>query len=81
MLLFKSIFHAVIFYAARIWAKCHLQKLQVLLNNLLKLIFNKPQLFSTARLHHIAEIDIVITNIEKLTRTLIKNFHILYMIL
>ena len=70
MLIFKSIFHAVIFYAAPIWAKsakCHLKKLQVLQNKLLKLIFNKPRLFSTARLHHIAEIDVVITKIEKLT--------------
>ena len=70
MLIFKSIFHAVIFYAAPIWAKsakCHFEKLQVLQNKLLKLIFNKHRLLSTARLHNIAEIDIVAMKIEKLT--------------
>lgn len=70
MLIFKSIFHAVMFYAAPVWAKsanCHLKRLQVLQNKLLKLIYNLPRLYSTAGLHQIANVDLVVVKIDKLS--------------
>lgn len=71
-LILKSIFHAVIFYAAPVWvtsAKCHLGKLQVVQNKLLKLIYNLPRLYSTSRLHQLAELDLVVDRLSKLTLT------------
>lgn len=68
MLIFKLIFHAVIFYAAPVWAKsanCHLKRLQILQNKLLKLIYNLPRLYSTARLHQIANVDLVVVKMNK----------------
>lgn len=58
------------FYASPVWAisaKCHLTKLQVLQNKLLKLIFDLPRLYSTGRLHQIAEMDLVVSKIERLS--------------
>ena len=62
MLIFKSVFHAVMFYGAPVWAKsanCHLRKLQVLQNKLLKLLYNKPRLYSTARIHDLAGTELI----------------------
>ena len=61
-LIFKSVFHAVMFYGAPVWAKsanCHLRKLQVLQNKLLKLLYNKPRLYSTARIHDLAGTELI----------------------
>lgn len=69
-LIFKLIFHAVIFYAAPMWAKsatCHIKKLQIAQNKLLKLIYNLPWFFSTLRLHTISDIDLVVSRLNKLT--------------
>lgn len=72
-LIVKSIFHAVMFYAAPAWAciaKCHIKKLQVSQNKLLKLIFNLPWFFSTTRLHTLAGIELVDCKLERL----LQNF-------
>lgn len=74
-LILKSIFHAIIFYAAPVWstsANCHLQKLQIAQNKLLKLIYNLPWFFSTERLHSLAGIELVKDRIIRLT----ENFNI-----
>lgn len=74
MLILKLIFHAVLFYAAPVWAKsanCHLKRLQILQNKLLKLIHNLPRYYSTARLHQIANVQLVAVKIDKLS----ENFN------
>lgn len=71
MLIFKSIFQSAIYYGAPIWgssAPCHLQKLQVVQNKLLKLIFNLPFYYSTQRLNERAGVELVIQKIEILTQ-------------
>lgn len=70
MLIFKQIFQSVIFYAAPVWstsATCHLTRLQILQNKLLKLIYNLPKWHSTLRLHQIANTDLVVVKIRELT--------------
>lgn len=69
MLIFKLIFQAIIFYAVPVWAKsakCHIKRLQILQNKLLKFIYNLPRHFSTDRLHQIANVELVAVKIHKL---------------
>lgn len=45
LLIVKVIFHAILFYAAPAWQEvsaCHVKKLQVCQNKLLKMIYNLP---------------------------------------
>lgn len=61
-IMLKTIFHGIMFYAAPVWAisaKCHIKKLQVSQNKLLKMIYNLPWHFSTNRLHELAHIELV----------------------
>lgn len=73
LLLLKTVFHAILFYAAPVWytaSKCHLKKLQVCQNKLLKTIYNLPNHFSTSTLHSMSNIKLVS---EKL-QILYENF-------
>lgn len=69
-LIMKAIFHPVLFYCAPVWstsAKCHLAKLQVAQNKLLKMIFRLPWHYSTRRLHALANFELVKDKVERLT--------------
>lgn len=71
MLVFKLIFQAMIFYAAPMWAtsaSCHIKLLQVAQNKILKLVYNLPWFYSTARLHTISNTDLVVSRLNKLTQ-------------
>lgn len=71
MLILKTIFHSALFYGAPLWAtsaQCHLQKLQVAQNKVLKLIYDLPFFFSTKRLHDLANVELVVDRLERLTQ-------------
>lgn len=71
MLIFKSIFQSAMYYAAPLWASsanCHLKKLQIAQNKVLKIILNYPFYYSTKRLHEHAKVELVINQIETLTQ-------------
>lgn len=73
-IILKSIFHAIMFYAAPVWstsANCHIKKLQVVQNKLLKLIYDLPWFYSTHRLHILADVELVADRLKKLT----ENFN------
>ena len=70
LLILKIIFHAFIFYGGPVWndiAKCHINKLQISQNKLLKLIYNLPWHFSTRRLHEKDNIPYVENKLEEMT--------------
>ena len=70
-LIIKSIFHPIMFYCCPVWftsAKCHLSKLQVSQNKLLKMIFKLPWHYSTHRLHNLAGFELIHDKIERLTQ-------------
>lgn len=74
-LIMKSIFHAIMFYAAPVWstsAQCHIKKLQITQNKLLKMIHNLPWHHSTQRLHTLANVELVNTRLNRLT----QNFNV-----
>lgn len=61
---------AIMFYGAPAWndiANCHIKKLQISQNKLLKMIYNLARHFSTHRLHSINSIEMVDDRISKLT--------------
>lgn len=62
MLLYKSIFRAILTYGAPVWASCaktHLLKVQRVQNKCLKIIHNLPFFFSTEKLHEAADIELI----------------------
>lgn len=61
-LIIKTIFHPILFYAAPAWhdtSACHIKRLQIAQNKLLKMIFNLPFYFSTTGLHSLSNIPFV----------------------
>lgn len=69
MIILKVIFHSIMFYGAPVWAKCaqcHINKLQVSQNKLLKMIFNLPWFYSTRRLHELSGMDTINHKLHKL---------------
>lgn len=69
-LIFKAIFQPIIYYCAPVWsstANCHVKKLQIAQNKILKLILRLPWHYSTRGLHTLAGIDFVHVKIHKLT--------------
>ena len=70
MLLYKSIFRAILAYGVPVWhdcAKTHRLRLQRVQNKCLKMIHNLPFFFSTAKLHELAKIDSFENFCEKLS--------------
>lgn len=70
LVILKVIFHAIMFYGAPVWsslAACHQKKLQITQNKLLKLMYNLPWHYSTARLHNIDDIPLVHDKLLMLT--------------
>lgn len=70
LIIFKAIFMSILYYAAPVWndvATCHVKKLQISQNKLLKMIYNLPRHYSTQRLHFICGIEMVNDRILKLT--------------
>lgn len=69
-LVIKAIFLPIFYYCAPIWsssANCHLYKLQVAQNKLLKMILNLPWHYSTQRLHALSGFELVKDKIQKIT--------------
>lgn len=61
-LILKSIFHAILFYAAPVWyeaSDCHLKRLQICQNKILKIIYDLPRDFSTRTLHEMSNVKLV----------------------
>lgn len=76
MLIFKSIFQAIFYYACPVWSKaanCHIQKLQVAQNKVLKLIHGLPHYYSTQRLHALAKVDLISYRLDKLSQAFISR--------
>lgn len=75
LLILKVIFHAILFYAAPAWhdtSDCHLRRLQVCQNKLLKMFYNLPFYYSTSRLHSQSDILLVKDKINIMT----ENFFV-----
>ena len=73
-LIIKSIFHPLMFYCTPVWsssAYCHIKKLQVIQNKLLKMIYRLPWHYSTQRLHTISGFEPVKTKVIRL----LQNFN------
>ena len=75
-LIIKAIFHPIMFYCCPVWsnsAKCHINKLQIALNKLLKMIFRLPWHYSTRRLHIIANMEHFNEKLSRLTVNFIRK--------
>lgn len=71
MYIIKSIFQAMIFYVAPMWAvitNSHINKLQAALNKILKIILNLPWQFSTSELHGRAYFELVAVGLKWLNK-------------
>lgn len=78
-IIIKTIFHPIMFYCTPVWytsANCHIKKLQVAQNKLLKMIFKLPWHYSTQRLHTLADFDMVKVKINKLYENFISRCQI-----
>lgn len=63
MLIFKTIFQAILVYGAPAWfdcAKSHIKKLQICQNKILKMILRLPWHYSTNRLHDMGNVNTII---------------------
>lgn len=72
LIIFKVIFQSILLYAAPVWngmANCHVKRLQIEQNKLLKMIYNLPRYFSTSRLHDFDNILLVIDRANCLTNS------------
>lgn len=75
IIIHKVIFQAILLYGCPVWgnaAKCHLKKLQVSQNKILKMMLNLPWHYSTLDLHRKANVELISDRICKL----INNFNI-----
>ena len=75
-LIIKAIFHPIMFYCCPVWsnsAKCHINKLQIAQNKLLKMIFRLPWHYSTRRLHIIANMEHFNEKLSRLTVNFIRR--------
>lgn len=69
IIIFKTIFLAILSYGSPVWCDCantHLGKLQICQNKILKMMLNLPWHFSTRRLHKRANVNFISTTINKL---------------
>lgn len=74
--LFKTVFRPVFSYAAPIWstcAKCHLKRIQIFQNRVLKMMFDLDRFTPTVFVHSIADVDLIETYFEKLRLNFIRN--------
>lgn len=70
LLILKVIFHAIMYYAAPVWhdaAACHIKRLQIAQNKLLKMMYNLPYHFSTTSLHSLHDIPMIRDKINSIT--------------
>ena len=75
-LIYLLIIRSVLLYASPVWfesAKTHIKKIQVTQNKYLKMIYAKPKLFSTRRLHLISDIPLVMDLITKIRNNFKNN--------
>lgn len=69
IIIFKVIFQAILLYGSPVWGKaasCHIKKLQVSQNKLLKMMLNLPWRHSTIDLHQRANVEWISERIQKL---------------
>ena len=71
LLLYILILRSLLIYASPVWfnsAKTHIKKLQVAQNKCLKIIYDKPWLYSTKKLSKISDVPLVIDQIIKIRK-------------
>lgn len=62
ILLYKTIFQAILLYACPVWGHCaksHIKTLQICQNKLLRLMLKLPWYFSTERLHLLSDVQYI----------------------
>lgn len=72
ILILKVVFHAILYYAVPVWhdaSECHIKRLQIAQNKLLKMMYDLPYHFSTNRLHSLHNIPKVRDKINNITST------------
>ena len=65
----KVIFQSILLYGSPVWggaALCHIKKLQVSQNKLLKMMLNLPFRYSTCDLHQETNVELISERIQKL---------------
>lgn len=70
MLIYKAIIRSTLLYACPVWGECapsHINKLQIIQNKCLKLIYGLPVTYPTYDLHKIANIMTIRDQIEKIS--------------
>ena len=68
-IMYKVIFQAILLYGCQVWgdcAKCHIKKLQICQNKILKMMLKLPWHYSTLDLHNKANVELVYFRIQKL---------------
>lgn len=76
LLLFKTIFRPSYSYASPVWshcAACHLNRIQVLQNKILKMMLDYDRLTPTSFIHYLSEIELVTSHFEKLYQNFLIN--------
>lgn len=76
IIIYKVVFQSILLYGCQVWgncAICHLKKLQVSQNKLLKMMLNLSRYHSTTDLHHQANVELISDRILKLTDTFLRN--------
>lgn len=72
IIIHKVIFQALLLYGCQVWgkcARCHVKKLQIQQNKLLKMMLNLPWHHSTSDLHSRANVELISDRIQKLIDT------------
>lgn len=73
---FKAIIRSTLLYACPVWNDCaevHLNKLQLIQNKCLKIIFNLPRNHPTHDLHRIAKVATIKDHVNKITQNFRKK--------
>lgn len=76
ILLYKSVFRAILTYGASVWCDCskaNMSKLQKIQNKVLKLAHGLPFFFGTKPLHSLAGIDYISEFCNKITSKFLNN--------
>lgn len=69
VIIMKVIFQAILLYGSPVWGRaalCHIKKLQVSQNKLLKMMLNLPFRYSTCDLHQETNVELISERIQKL---------------
>lgn len=76
IIIHKVVFQAILLYGCQVWgdcAKCHIKRLQVSQNKLLKMMLNLPWHHSTLDVHRIGNVELISDRIQKLTNKFVMR--------